>query len=113
VSDERVKRIGANEAVFRAANNQVEELNQAFSTLTGSIVIVCECGDGDCFEQIELPLEAYREVRSEPTLFIVKPGHVADEVEYVVSESGDYVVLRKRPGEPQRLAEELETPADR
>jgi hypothetical protein len=44
--EERERRIGRNEAVFREANGRIQELNQIFATFTDELVLVCECGDG-------------------------------------------------------------------
>lgn len=44
--DEQKRRIGVNEAVFREANERIEDLNEAFATVTDELVLVCECGDG-------------------------------------------------------------------
>jgi len=37
--DERQRRIGLNEAVFREANERIEEVNRTFEPLTGELVL--------------------------------------------------------------------------
>ncbi len=106
--DERERRIGENEALFRQVNEQVESLNETFSTLTDRMVIVCECGDESCLEQIEISLEAYEALRSDPALFAIKPGHEIPDVEDVVSRNDRYWVVAKRAGEVTMLAERLD-----
>ena len=107
--EERTRQIVRNEALFRAVNEQVMGLNEAFATVSGEMTIVCECGDEGCIEQLDLPVDDYRDVRSDSELFVVKSGHQADEVEFVVSEHDGYLIVRKRAGEPARLARRLDT----
>lgn len=83
--DEQKRRIGVNEAVFREANERIEDLNEAFATVTDELVLVCECGDGECMEKISLTREEYEELRADPTQFAVVPGHEKPTVEEVVA----------------------------
>jgi hypothetical protein len=48
--DERERRIGLNEAVFREANERIREVNETFATLTDELLLVCECGQSTCAE---------------------------------------------------------------
>ena len=52
--DERQRRIGANEAVFRRVNENLVDLNETFAAVTDRVSLVCECGQVDCTEQIEM-----------------------------------------------------------
>jgi hypothetical protein len=104
--DERARRIGQNEILYRAVNEKIEGLNLAFGKLTESMTVVCECGDATCTEHIELDLPAYEGIRADPTLFVVRPGHVFGDVEDIVERADAYDVVRKSVGEPRRLAEE-------
>jgi hypothetical protein len=103
--DERERRIGRNEALFRQVNERLEEMNTGFEELTDVMALVCECADLDCSEQIEMSHSDYEEIRSDPTLFAVKPGHEAAGVEEVVRRTGGFDVVRKAAGQPTRLAE--------
>lgn len=93
--DERERRIGLNEAVFREVNERLEGLNDAFQLVTESIVVVCECGDPSCIEQFRMPPAEYQRLRADPLLFVVRPGHESADVEEVVESHGDYDVIRK------------------
>lgn len=104
--DERARKISENEALYRSINERIEDLNEAFGTLSGSMTVVCECGDGVCAEQIEVPVATYESVRSEPTHFIIRPGHEIVEVETVVEEHDGFHVVAKQAGEPARVAKE-------
>jgi hypothetical protein len=103
--DERERRIGLNEAVFREANERIEELNQTFATFTDELVLVCECGDGGCAEKISMSPAAYDELRSEASHFAIVPGHEIPDVEQVVARRDGYDVVSKREGIPRRIAE--------
>ncbi len=104
--EDRDRRIGENEILYRAINEKIEDLNAAFGSLTDTMTVVCECGDRNCTAQIELAVQAYERVRSDPTLFVVLPGHVYAEVEAVVDAAAGYEVVRKVEGEARELAVE-------
>ena len=103
--DERERRIGLNEAVFREANERIQELNETFATFSDALVLVCECGDGKCVEQIRMPPAAYEELRADPTQFAIAPGHEIPDVERVIAKRDGYDVVRKNEGVPQQIAE--------
>jgi hypothetical protein len=104
--DERRRRIGENEILYRAVNERIEGLNQTFGVVAERMTVVCECGDGLCAEQIGLDVPTYERIRSDPTLFVVKPGHEEADVEAVVERTDAYHVVRKLPGGPAERAVE-------
>jgi hypothetical protein len=104
--DERKRRIGENEILYRSVNERIEDLNATFGAVTDSMSVVCECGEGACAQQIEIGVEDYEHVRADPTHFIVLPGHEIGDVEEVVAHGSAYHVVRKRPGGPAELARE-------
>lgn len=106
--DERARRIGENEALYRAINEKIVGLNETFGLVAESMCVVCECGDLECSEQIALDIPTYERVRSDPTQFVVLPGHEIPDVEHVVERHGDFLVLRKDPGGPAELARQLD-----
>jgi hypothetical protein len=109
MAEQRMRRIGTNEAVFRTVNEQIEDLNRGFAEVGGGTMqVVCECGDITCTEQIVISIEAYERVRSESALFLTVEGHEAADVETVVERDDKYQVVRKRAGEPERLAARTE-----
>jgi hypothetical protein len=103
--DERERRIGLNEAVFREANERIQELNQTFATVTDRLVLVCECGDGACAQQISMAPAAYEELRGDPANFAIVPGHDIPDVEQVIATHEEYAVVRKGHGIPRQIAE--------
>jgi hypothetical protein len=106
--NERERKIGQNEALYRSVNERIEGLNEAFGTLTDVMTVVCECGDGSCAQQIDVPVRDYERVRGDPALFIIVPGHEITDVEDIVEEHDAFVVVRKHAGDPSELARELD-----
>jgi hypothetical protein len=104
---ERERRIGRNEEVFRRVNEQIEQVNEAFGAVSGTMTLVCECGDTSCIEQIELTPAEYDELRSDPTLFAIRPGHEIPDVEDVVERGDRYWVVKKHEGDPADTAREI------
>jgi hypothetical protein len=108
---ERDRRIGHNEALFREVNERIERLTQEFQGTNESMQILCECGDDSCSERLEIPAVEYEEVRSDPTHFAIAHGHDAPDVESVIDDRGGYVIVKKHPGEPAAIADELDSRA--
>lgn len=106
--DERMRRIGVNEAFFRGMNERLQDLQQTWELGPESLDLVCECGDAACTERIRMSPDAYRGLRSDAALFAVVPGHEGRGVEEVVRRENGYYVVRKHPGEPERLARATE-----
>ena len=106
--DERARRIGANEALYRSVNEKIEALNAAFGAITETMSVVCECGNASCAEQIEVSIADYERIRSEPTLFIIRPGHEIPDVEEVVEQNDEFHVVRKVEGDASELARETD-----
>ena len=55
--------IARNEAFFRAVNEGIAEASERFESVEGEFL--CECGDANCTDRIEVPLEEYEEVREQ------------------------------------------------
>jgi hypothetical protein len=106
--DERARRIGENEALYRAVNERIEDLNDAFGLLAETMAVICECGDLECSSQIELDIPTYERVRSDPAQFVVLPGHEIPDVEHIVERSDGFFVIKKDRGGPAELAEALD-----
>jgi hypothetical protein len=106
--DERQRRVGRNEALFRQVNEELEALEQVTRVTEETLGVVCECGDLRCRERIEMPAREYEAVRGEGDLFLVIPGHEIPDTEDVVRRSERYYVVRKREGEAARLSKALD-----
>jgi hypothetical protein len=103
--DERARRVGRNEALFRTINEEIEKLEQGSPFPQDDLVIVCECGDLLCDKRFAVPVASYEDVRGDSSRFFVLPGHEKPDVEDVVAKADAYFVVRKHPGGPARLAE--------
>jgi hypothetical protein len=55
-----------------------------------------------------VPIDAYERGRADSARFFVAEGHQDASVEDVVDNGADYLVVRKRPGEPQEIAAETD-----
>jgi hypothetical protein len=101
---QRARRIGLNEGVYREINERILDLDVRFPSRREILDLVCECGDTGCSERIRLSREDYEALRADPRLFAVVPGHEEPDVEQVVDHGSGYHVVRKRRGEPPRVA---------
>ena len=104
--DERERRLGLNEAMFREVNERVEDLNRATSgSLTGSFEIICECGNTACLERITVPVSDYERARSNPLHFLLCVGHEDPLVERVIENRDTFVIVEKEGVEVEQVAE--------
>jgi hypothetical protein len=108
MNDDRARRVGLNESIFRQVNEQIEQPNRDFGGEPRRMTVVCECASGDCTERLEIPVPEYEQVRADPTRYIVVPGHELPEYEAVVERGDGYDVVQKREGGPAELARELD-----
>jgi hypothetical protein len=93
--ERRQERIAANQSIFREINENLERLNEQFREVIPVGDFVCECADTNCTARIGLTVEEYERVRSDPTHFAVRHGHVFPEAERVVEEHVGYTVVEK------------------
>jgi hypothetical protein len=103
--DARAKQVARNESLFREVNERIEEIAETMFKSSHS-GFFCECGDADCVELMELTVEEYEEIRSDPRRFVVKPGHEIPDFERVVEREGHYVV--QKVGDAGEVAERLD-----
>ena len=97
-----MKRVAANEAVFRELNAQLA----GFTADDDRIALVCECGEIACVESLQMTRAEYAHVRADPTTFAIRQGHARPDVEDVVASYEEYEVVRKKQGLPAELARE-------
>jgi hypothetical protein len=90
-------RLVKNEQAARAYNNRRLgfELEDGIDP-DDDVPFLCECGDKDCAEALEMSPEEFVEVHSAPNRFAVLPGHVLGEVEWVIETRDRYWVIQKR-----------------
>ena len=93
--DEREARAARNQALFRAINEKLTALNDAFESVMGTFTIACECANVGCVEMLDIAPEEYASVRAEPRHFVVLSGHVYPDVQRVVRERDGHTVVEK------------------
>lgn len=90
-NEERELRAARNQALFRAVNEKIMELNEMWGE--GPVSVACECSRLECVDLLEIPPDAYRAVRESPRTFAVLLDHVEAGVERVVSTNDGYAVV--------------------
>jgi hypothetical protein len=98
VLEERKRRVGENEAVFREVNEMVRPVEPTWMR------ILCECGDRACRDHVVVAQDEYSRVREDARLFLIRPGHESVETESVISKNLEYWIVRKLPGLPAEIA---------
>jgi hypothetical protein len=95
VFTDRDTRGAKNQALFRAVNERVKELNHSF-TIVGDDW-VCECANETCTERIRLSPTEYEALRAHGSRFAVAPAdaHFYPEIERVVTQTDRYWVVEK------------------
>jgi len=61
------------EDVFRSANERIADLVREHGWRF-PVPFLCECADTHCFARLELTLEVYEDVRSNPQRYLTAPG---------------------------------------
>ena len=102
--DDRERRMGENEAIFREVNERVRETNETFDAEARVAEFVCECGSAACTGHVRMTLDDYERVRADAATFFVLPGHDEPVVETTVARHEDYWIVRKHAGEAEALA---------
>ena len=91
----REERLAKNEVLFRKANDRIDESTEEHGSPAETVAFYCECSDRDCVERVEMNGPEYEVIRSDPTQFVVLPGHLRLEVEEVVRRAPEFLVVRK------------------
>jgi len=104
VTEERARRIGLNEGIFRAVNERLEALIEEAGLAEEKLDLLCECGSAECTHRLKMSLEAYEHLRADSTTFAVIPGHERLEVEAIVEQGDGYNVVRKLDPEAAKMA---------
>jgi hypothetical protein len=94
------------EALFREVNERSAE--QADGADIDEATFICECDDPSCVHRIQANLDDYEDVRSEPTRFLVKRGHVNDAIEHIVERRHHYDVVEKDHPDAVEIVDETD-----
>jgi hypothetical protein len=108
LGEEQARRVGLNEALFREVNERIRRLNQENAANDDTMTVICECGDAECAERLELRVSAYERVRSDSLLFVIAKGHEFPDIEQIVDQADGYDVVRKKESEAAEVAEETD-----
>jgi hypothetical protein len=106
--EERERRIGMNEALFREVNERLQELAEGFARTPEKLDLICECGNASCASRIEMDRDEYEHVRSDSATFAIVKGHENPDVEEIVEQRKRYDVVRKIAGEAEEIAEKTD-----
>jgi hypothetical protein len=105
---ERERRVGLNEDLFREVNERLRGLNEAFTSVTARMDLICECADTSCTEHVSMAPGEYEAVRADPRRFLAVPGHeVGGGIERIVERRDGYNVVEK-VGTAGEVAEETD-----
>jgi hypothetical protein len=108
MTDERARRVGLNEALFRQVNEEIRGITATFGAESGTMTVICECGNSGCAEQLEVGVADYERIRSDARLYLIAHGHDFPEVEQVVESREGWEIVRKREGTPAEVSEETD-----
>ena len=98
------EREALNESRFRLQNEWINGATESFGGHPFRATFVCECGDGDCAQPIQLTHAEYESVRSVSNRFAVAPNHENPESEVVVRECARFAVVDKLEGWGLRIS---------
>ena len=98
--DLTAQRVAENQATFRAANEQIEAAARAVAPDLPRVPFICECPETTCTRITRLGHDEYETVRSDPTHFLVIPGHEVCEVDgekvaRIVAREDGYTIMEK------------------
>jgi len=91
LEEETQRRLGANEARFRDANEKIELAAIRLDGREHCYPFVCECGRIECRQMLRLSISEYEHGRSNSLWFFHAPGHA-------ITTSGMDTVVERHPG---------------
>jgi hypothetical protein len=106
--EDRLRRVGENEALYRLVNERIQALSAGVITRTGEFGVICECAALDCKTQIMISPKVYEQARANSDHFIVVRGHEINDLETLVEDHGSFIVIAKTPQEAKQIAEEMD-----
>jgi hypothetical protein len=114
-----IERNAETQNLYREVNERVAEVNSQFagaaargSTSEELIELFCECGqETPCDQRVNVTAATYERVRSDPTTFILLPGHGKVSVEHVIERGEGFIIARNfgraadiaRAADPRRI----------
>lgn len=92
--------------LLREVNERIAEV--ARPERSERLPFICECGNLDCRQPIELTHREYEKVRAHPRRFALAPDHENPTVEIVVLQNGRFAVAETFVGEASRIPEDTD-----
>ena len=91
----RRRRLAKNEGAFRDHNNRRVAFEQGNAGAGEPVPFVCECGDPECVDGVELTVAEFVAAHSAPNRFVIKPGHIFPDAERVADRRDRYWTVEK------------------
>jgi hypothetical protein len=113
-----IERNAETQNLYREVNERVAEVYNQFGggsttdRMSEVIELFCECGQqAPCEERVSISAVTYERVRSDPTTFVLLPGHGIAIVEDVIERGDGFLIARNfgraaeiaRAADPRRL----------
>jgi len=96
-----------NQTLFREVNERIEQFAARFAT-DGHNRLICECGNPECTQQIEVTADEYDCVRAHASRFVVALNHENPETESIVAQNERFAVVETYAGAFSRIARETD-----
>ena len=90
--------------LIREVNESIACLGATFEQ-EGRLPFVCECGNHECMQSIELELSEYESVRAHPRRYVIALNHENPDVEIVGSQNQYFAIVETFVGEASRIPE--------
>jgi hypothetical protein len=84
-----------NQKLFRRGNEHLHDAVMEQAPQTRRVPFLCECADEFCDGRVELGIEDWEKIASEPKQYVMVAGHPKSEGEKVVGMIEGYDVVRK------------------
>jgi hypothetical protein len=95
--------------LLRQLNERIAEVAAGIGLERGGwLRFVCECGNDECVQVIELTLAEYEAVRAHARRFAIAPDHENPMVEVVTGQTSRFAVAETFVGEASRIPEETD-----
>jgi hypothetical protein len=95
--------------LLRELNERIAEVGAGLGLDGGKrLRFVCECGNGDCMEAIELTHSEYEAVRAHARRFAIAPDHENPTVESITGQTSRFAVAETFVGDASRIPEETD-----
>ena len=108
--DADTDRVALNESLLRERNEALKTHNVSVHWVDPPVADwYCECATPDCTAPVQLTIEEYERVRSNPRWFVIAPDerHRKRDVERIVEQTDRYWIVEK-VGEAAETAEALD-----